>query len=63
MSKVWSLYPFSDQNGVKALPSWAAYTYMAYIKEHPTPRCLKDTLVRPQVAQAHYESREQRYPT
>ena len=30
-----SVYPFSDQNGAKALPDGAAHTYMAYVKEYP----------------------------
>ena len=32
-----SLYPFSDQNGVRTLPLGAAHTYMAYIGEYPPP--------------------------
>ena len=31
-----SVYPFSDQNGAKALPDGAAHTYMAYVKEYPS---------------------------
>ena len=30
-----SLYPFSDQNDAKALPSGAAHTYMAYTRAPP----------------------------
>ena len=32
-----SVYPFSDQNGVKALPIWAEHTYIAYIMAQPPP--------------------------
>ena len=28
-------YPFSDQNGAKALRDGAAHTCMAYIREYP----------------------------
>ena len=30
-------YPFSDQNGAKALPFGAAHTYVAYIRDYPPP--------------------------
>ena len=33
-----SVYPFSDQNGARTLPDGAAHTYIAYIREYPTPR-------------------------
>ena len=32
-----SLYPFSDQQGRKALPFGVAHTYMVYIREYPPP--------------------------
>ena len=32
-----SVYPFSDQNGVKTLPIRAAHTYIAYIRAQPHP--------------------------
>ena len=37
MGKVYD-YPFSDQNGARTLPDGAAHTYIAYIREYPTPR-------------------------
>ena len=30
-----SVYPFSNQNGVKTLPIWAAHAYIAYIRAQP----------------------------
>ena len=34
-----NLYPFSDQNGSKTKPFWAAHTYIPYIGEYPpSPR-------------------------
>ena len=36
MGKVYTRLP-ADQNGSKTLPSRAAYTYLAYIREYPTP--------------------------
>ena len=32
-----SLHPFSDRNGTKPIPFWAAHTYMVYIREYPPP--------------------------
>ena len=32
-----NLYPIADQNGSKTTPFGAAHTYMAYIREYPTP--------------------------
>ena len=36
-----SRYPFSEQNGPKTLPFGAAHTYMAYTREYPPPRGVK----------------------
>ena len=36
-----SVYPFSDRNGTKTIPFWAAHTYMAYIREYPRRKQLK----------------------
>ena len=36
-TKMGKVYPFSDQNGTKTLPSGVAHTYIAYIREYPTP--------------------------
>ena len=33
-----NLYPFADKNGSKTTPIGAAHTYMAYIRNYPTPR-------------------------
>ena len=33
-----NLYPFSDQNGSKTIPSGAVHTYIAYIGEYPQDR-------------------------
>ena len=30
-----NVYLFSDQNGAKTLPDWAAHIYIACIKEYP----------------------------
>ena len=40
-----SVYPFSDQNGAKTLPDGAAHTYIAYIRDYPSPRGLCQCLL------------------
>ena len=37
-TEMGSVYPFSDQNGGKTLPDGAAHSFMAYIREYPSPR-------------------------
>ena len=31
------VYPFSDQNGTKTLPNGVAHTYIAYVRDFPSP--------------------------
>ena len=51
--KVQSVYPFSDQNGAKTLPDGAAHTYMASIREYPTPGYVPWTLDEMQSRKRH----------
>ena len=44
-TKMGKVYTRSDQNGAKTLPDGAAHTYIAYIRDYPSPRGLCQCLL------------------